>query len=126
MSFKTYLVDSDIIIDLLRAHPPALDFFGRETELQITCFSLMELLSGARDKVDQARLVKLLTPFPVLYPTKDGLQLAVELFQKHRLSKGTGLVDALIAGTAISAGAKLFTRNSKHFKGLGVAFETPY
>jgi len=126
VKFEAFFVDSDVLIDYLNNQTPAINFLKEHPELQVPCFCLMELLVGCRNKPEQVALFKRLEMFPIHYPGDEALRLARDILEKHRLSKGVGLVDALIAGTTIAAGAKLYTRNSKHFKGLGVAYETPY
>jgi len=123
---KILLVDSDILIDWMHQRPKALKFIDATPGLSVPSFCLLELLEGCRDRRAQEATLKKLRAFNVYYPSSQALQLAEEIFSKHRLSKGICSMDALIAGTVIEAEGKLFTRNSKHFKGLGVAYETPY
>jgi hypothetical protein len=45
------LVDTDVLVDILRSHGPALAWFGSLEELPATAgFSVMELLAGCPDE----------------------------------------------------------------------------
>ena len=49
------------------------------------------------------------------------------LFSRHYLSDGLGLIDALIAGTALGRCATLYTFNNKHFRVVsGLDMQQPY
>ena len=54
------LVDSDIMIDILRKYPPALswlDSLGNE-EIHLPGFVVMELIQGCENKIDQRKVEK--------------------------------------------------------------------
>jgi hypothetical protein len=56
-----------------------------------------------------------------------GCATALELFAKLHLSHSLGLLDAVIAATAIGAGASLCTFNVKHFRAVpGLVTVQPY
>jgi hypothetical protein len=53
------LLDSDVMIDLLRQYPPATRWFDAlddEEELLLPGYVVMELIQGCRNKVEQERL----------------------------------------------------------------------
>jgi len=52
---------------------------------------------------------------------------ALASFSQHRLSHSLGIIDALIAHTAIELGAPLHTFNQKHYDPIvGLATVQPY
>ena len=67
------------------------------------------------------------TSFPVIWPSDTKcFQVAVN-FRRLHLSHNLGLIDALIAATALSLGATLCTFNVKHFRHIpGLVTEQPY
>lgn len=61
-----------------------------------------------------------------LATASDG-ERALSAFAQHHLSHGLGLLDALIAATAIGLGATLVTYNLKHYRMLtSLRMEQPY
>lgn len=53
------LLDSDVMIDLLRQHPPAMRWFDtldEDEELVLPGFVVMELIQGCRNKQEQERI----------------------------------------------------------------------
>ncbi|RME69579.1 MAG: type II toxin-antitoxin system VapC family toxin, partial [Chloroflexi bacterium] len=50
------LLDSDVMIDLLRQYPPAMKWFDTledEEEIVLSGYVVMELLQGCRNKLEQ-------------------------------------------------------------------------
>jgi predicted nucleic acid-binding protein len=53
------LLDSDVMIDLLRQYPPAVEWFDTledEEEIILPGYVVMELIQGCRNKTEQERL----------------------------------------------------------------------
>jgi hypothetical protein len=53
------LLDSDVLIDLLRKYPPAVGWFDalhEEEELVVSGYVIMELIQGCRNKAEQDRV----------------------------------------------------------------------
>jgi predicted nucleic acid-binding protein len=74
-----------------------------------------EVLTGARDKREQAMIDSFLGQFTILSSDEaDGLA-ALNLYRAFRLSHGVDWPDCQIAATAVRLGAELFTINMKHF-----------
>ncbi len=49
------LLDSDVLIDLLRKYPPAMAWFdalGEDEELAVSGYVVMELIQGCRNKAE--------------------------------------------------------------------------
>ncbi|MCS7040950.1 MAG: type II toxin-antitoxin system VapC family toxin [Caldilineales bacterium] len=115
------LLDSDVMIDLLREHPPAVAWFNgldEEEEIALPGFVVMELIQGCRNKAEQERLQRVVTPYGVVWPTPRDCDRALERFLKYHLSHGAGLLDVLIAQTALALGIPLYTFNQKHYSFL--------
>ncbi len=123
-----HLVDTDVLIDVWRGHPPAVVWFGGRAELpSVPGFVIMELVQDAQNRQQVRQALKLVEPLPVVWPTEADGALALTHFVSYRLSHGLGLLDALIAATALRHGATLYTFNSKHYRFLpGLSIAEPY
>ena len=87
----------------------------------------MELAEGARDTREMASLERLLTGYEVVYLTPSDCAWASEQHRRLRLSHGVGVLDALIASSAVRLNVPLYTLNLKHFQPLpGVQAVQPY
>lgn len=61
------LLDTDIMIDLSRKYPPALAWLSSvgDEEIVLPGFVVMELIQGCRNKLEQEKVEKTLTPYSV-------------------------------------------------------------
>lgn len=123
-----YLLDTDIIIDIQRGHPPAVSWFSALTEVpSISGIVVMELVQDAKNAHQVQKALKLVSPLPVVWPTEADCNRALSDFTKYHLSHSLGLLDSLIAATATGLGATLWTFNVKHYKVVtGLVLEKPY
>ncbi len=111
------ILDSDIMIDLLRQHQPAINWLGSlgEEEIILPGFVVMELLQGCRNKIEQAKVKQVLTRFETVWPLPETCEAALEIFGRYHLSHGIGLLDTLIGQTAVALNLPLHTFNRKHY-----------
>lgn len=123
------LLDTDVMVDLLRQHPPAvawLEALGDE-EIGLPGFVVMELIQGCRDKAEQQQLTRFLDPYDVVWPLPEACDAALNILARCHLSHGLGLLDALIGQTAISLGLSLCTFNQRHYIPIpGLRTAQPY
>ena len=111
------LLDTDVMIDLLRQYPPAvewLDSLGSE-EIILPGFVAMELIQGCRDKAEQRELERELHSYGVAWPSPEACNEALSVFANYYLSHGLGILDALIGQMAVSLNIDLCTFNQKHY-----------
>ena len=122
------LLDSDVLIDVLRGYPPALEWFASLEEIPaIPGFVVRELIQDATSKERVNRALRLVEPMPVVWPRPADCQWALTVFRTFHLSHGLGLLDSLIAACTIGHQASLLTFNSKHFRALPeLDIEAPY
>jgi predicted nucleic acid-binding protein len=122
------LVDTDVLIDIQRGHPPALAWFAGLTVLPaVPGFVVMELIQDARNAKEVRSALKLVTPFKVIWPTEADCTRALSDFATYHLSHGLGLLDALIASCAVGLSATLCTFNEKHYQVVpGLTTVRPY
>jgi tRNA(fMet)-specific endonuclease VapC len=122
------LLDTDILVDLLRRHPPAVSWFAGLTEWPaVPGLAVMEIIQGCRTKAEVRAVQKLVQPLTLVWPTEADCERARADFTTFYPSHGLGLLDALIAACAIGRGASLLTFNSKHYRMVaGLVVEQPY
>lgn len=116
---KTYLVDSDILIDFFKKIPEAtklIEELGDLGNIVISVISVSELRSGWTEKEAAIYIRHLYNIFEVIPLTKDIAEVAAKYRQRYG-EKGITLptIDALIAATAKAYGYRLVTRNIKHY-----------
>lgn len=111
------ILDSDIVIDFLRKHPPAIEWLTSlgDEEIALPGYVVMELVQGCKNKVNLRKLEKFIADFEVIWPSPDTCDEALEIFIKFNLSHNLGLLDVLIGQTAVKLDLPIHTFNSKHY-----------
>src|SRR4051794_5614602 len=110
------LLDTDVLIDVQRGHPPALVWLAGLTEVPcVPGLVVMELIQDAADSKQVRQALKLVSPLPVVWPTQADCDRALSDFTAYHLSHKLGLLDSLIAACAVGLSADLCTFNLKHY-----------
>jgi predicted nucleic acid-binding protein len=110
------LVDTDVLIDYLRARPESVTYLENLTQsLVISAITVAELYAGVRDGAERVALENFISSFQVRAVDEEIAARAGILRRDFRKSHGTGLADAIIAATAEEQQANLVTLNKKHF-----------
>lgn len=110
------LLDTNVLIDILRARPEAERFFrSLRSRPSTSVICTMELLAGARNRAEERAIGRLLQHIPPLDVTYAIGHRAGEFLKHYRNSHGVIDPDALIAATAEHHGLALATCNVKHF-----------
>ena len=114
------ILDSDVMIDLLRGYPPAVAWLEtlRDEELILPGFVVMELIQGCDNKVEQEKLEKKLSQFEIAWPAPETCDQALHIFTRYHLSQGLGFLDALIGQTAVVMNLPFYTFNRKHYNAI--------
>ncbi len=87
----------------------------------------MELIQGCANKYELAVVQKLISQFPLLWPTPQVADQALTVYAHGRLSHNLGMLDALIGQLAVSMNIPLHTFNQKHFAAVpGLRTIQPY
>jgi predicted nucleic acid-binding protein len=112
-----FLIDTDVLIWMMRGHEGATERLGQLLPWQLSVVTYIELAQGCRNKTELTRLRKGLaqSKTTVLALTPAISDRAMALIDAHALSHGLQLGDALIAATALEHGLTLLTGNVKHF-----------
>lgn len=121
-------LDTDILIDVQRGHPPALEWFGQLVDLPSVCgLVVMELIQDAHNKGEVNEALKLVAPLPVVWPSEADCLRALADFSSFHLSHSLGLIDSLVASCAVGRSARLCTFNDRHYKCVpGLTIVRPY
>jgi predicted nucleic acid-binding protein len=122
------IIDTDVLVDILRGHRPALTWFSTLTERPRTSgFCALELVSGCRTQAEVRKTKSFLADLVVIWPTEADLERSLSDYAALRHSKGLGVLDALIATTAVGLGVPIMTFNSRHFSTVtGLQIDRPY
>ena len=112
------LVDTDVMTDLLRNYPPAIAWLQslQTTSIGIPGFVAMELIQGCRNRTEQQRVSRFLGSYTLYWPTETDCNHAFADFSQFYLSDNLGIIDSLIAHTAVGIGWPLVTFNRKHYR----------
>ena len=109
------LVDTSVMIDVLRGDQAAVAFLAACDEVHASEISRVEVLTGMRAAAEKAPTRRLLSLF-AWHPLDDETaQMAGELGRQYRRSHGLDVADLVIAATAVRLDARMATRNVKHF-----------
>lgn len=124
------LLDSDVLIDLLRKYTPAAAWFNalnEDEELVVSGYVVMELIQGCRNKAEQERVRRELGVYGVILLSPTDCDKALEVFAAYRMSHNAGLLDVLIGQTAVFLGEPLHTFNQRHYSFIpGIQTVQPY
>lgn len=123
------LLDTDVVIDLQRKHPPAVAWFASVdlARVAVPGFVAMELHQSARDAAEARSADVILRRMPTVWPSEAACDAALADFRALHLSHNLGLVDALIGATARELNAALCTFNAKHYRPVpALVIEQPY
>jgi predicted nucleic acid-binding protein len=123
-------VDTDVLVDLARSLPRAVQFCRRaEVQGGIACsvISVMELLQGCRTTQDQSTLLKNLADVDVIHVESGDSADALKWYRAYHASQGIGILDCFIAAAASRLDLTVHTLNTKHFRVVpGLQVKRPY
>ena len=125
---KTYLLDSDILIDHLRRRRSFFDYVGEPDPMTIYGCSVIifaEVLAGMRPS--EEKFTRELLDSLVLWPVTSDIAEKAAGFIRHYRHRGITLAldDCLIAGTAAIEKAILVTLNAKDYPMLDDVISKP-
>jgi predicted nucleic acid-binding protein len=116
------LLDTCILIDVLRGREPAVTYVsGLKSTPAICAITATELIAGARGKREEEAIDRILATYEIAEIDLEIARLAGEYVRDFGKSHGVDPVDALVAATAKTKELDLATLNIKHFpmfKGL--------
>lgn len=113
------VADTDVLIDYLSGKGEAdrVEQLLRRGALRTTVITRFELLSGAKNQAQAARLSQLLAAVPSLALDDSAADTASEIRRSlERSGNAIGMADSLIAGIVMSNSGALLTRNRRHLE----------
>jgi predicted nucleic acid-binding protein len=111
-----FLIDTDIIIDLLRRREAAIRFIaGLARKPIVSTLTIAELFAGAHRRSEEQAIRAFAVGSTPIDVTPELAEEAGHILRRYRPSHGLDIVDATVAATAIHHGLRLATRNRKHF-----------
>lgn len=122
------LIDTNVFVDHLRGHPPAVAFFrGLHAAGDVAFSSLCEaeLVAGRANADSKVRsaLLRFLRQWTKIEVSNPIALRAGDIVRDH----GLAVPDAIIAATALRHEAELVTRNAKDFRRVkGLRVQVPY
>ena len=116
------LIDTNVLIDYLAGIEAARDELSRHNDPAISAVTWMEVMVGAADDRESARLRWFLSGFTRVPIDEEVSELAVAIRREHRLR----LPDAIIWASARRIGRILVTRNTKDFPAGDPGVRVPY
>ncbi len=118
------LVDTSVMIDVLRGDEAAVAFLLGCDELHASEVSRVEVLTGMRAS-ERSATQRLLTLFTWHGLGPETAQVAGQMGRAYRRSHGLDVADLIIAATAVRCGVDMATRNVEHFP-MFPGLATPY
>jgi predicted nucleic acid-binding protein len=110
------LIDTDVLIDLLWQRREAVAFVaGLDGKPTISALTVAELLAGFRNASERSGIDRIVDGCTIIPVDRNLAEEGGLLRRKWMRSHGVGLVDAILAATAIRHSLRLATRNRKHF-----------
>ncbi len=112
------LCDADVLIWVLRDYEKAVRTVELLAERCLSVATYMELARGARDKRELRGIKGYLSEYGFrLLPLTERIGHRASVYvEGHSLSSGLGVVDALVAATAVENGLALLSGNVRHYR----------
>ena len=124
---RSFLLDTDVLIDFFRGFNKAVSFVNRySSRIILSSICVAELYAGVKKGAEQTSLENFVSLFRVVPVTAEIAKAGGFYRRDYGKSHGVGLADAIIAATSESEDAKLKTLNIKHYpmiKGLTPAYK---
>jgi predicted nucleic acid-binding protein len=107
------IVDTTVVIHLLRRYQPALVWFNNNQVYGVTSTTWLEVMEGTTSKANQTQAKGILAQFEMLHLTAADQVWAMEQLEHFQFSHHIGMNDCLIASVAYRLRVPLYTHNIK-------------
>jgi len=112
---RTFLIDTNILIDFFRDSSKSIISEELLNDAVISYVTLGELLQGARNNQEKNLIMTICEKAEVNLGSTEISQLSIWLTSNYGISHGVGILDAIIAATALQRDLIVLTKNTKHF-----------
>jgi len=112
---RNFLIDTNILIDFFRDSSKSIISEELLSDAVISYVTLGELLQGARNNQEKNLIMTICERVEVNLGSPAISQLSIWLTSNYGISHGVGILDAIIAATALQRGLVVLTKNTKHF-----------
>lgn len=110
------IVDTDVLIDMLRGHRSAMKFLDeKQPEIGLSVVTISELLAGFGTPTEEMLILETISYLRKIPVTEELAIRAGYLRHRYGKSHGTGVIDCIVAATAEAEDATLVTLNRKHY-----------
>lgn len=110
------VVDTDILIDFLRGFSSAADFIELNSEnIFISSVTVTEIYSGVKSEKEEQDIEALLELITIINVNREIARDGGLIRKVYTKSHGTGIIDSIIASTALNHEMPLATLNQKHY-----------
>lgn len=121
------LLDSSILIDLLRDFPSAQNWAAQGHFAAISRITWFELIQGAEGRKSQKSALQMMQRFSLIEIEHQDIVLATELLLEWRPRLHIDTFDCILCASAKRLDIPFYTRNLKHFSPiLGNLAQSPY
>ncbi len=124
---RSFLLDTDVLIDFCRGYNKAVNFINRySSQIILSSIGVAELYAGAKEGAEQTLLENFVSLFRVVPVTAEIAKAGGFYKRDYGKSHGVGLAYPIIAATSEAGDAELKTLNIKHYpmlKGLTPAYK---
>lgn len=121
------LLDTTVIVDLLRKYPPAEQWLLQQANMGISVFAWMEVVQGTHSTAAQRIALRVLLKYERVETTADDAIWALEQLTRLQLSIQVEAFDCLIASARHRLQIPMYTINLKHMRPiLGSLAVQPY
>ena len=110
-----YLPDTNIFIAIFKGDAN-LKSLVEKSDSAINTIIYLELIQGAKNKAEVAKIEKYLNRFELLHFDKAVSQKSIELVRTYSKSHGLMMPDAIVAATCLENDLTLITYNVKDFR----------
>jgi len=117
ISRNLVVLDTNVLIEILKNNQQTIKQVENiKQKLCVSVISAMELIYGARNKVELMKLQRFLELFHIQHIDQSTSKLSLKLVSKYSKSHTLDIPDSLIAATCIQHNSELLTYNLKDFK----------
>ena len=111
----TGLVDTNILIDILRGYPRAVRWMQTNSSLELWIPSIvrMELVAGCKTKSELRSAIQLVKPLQTVLINEQDAAWAMEKFETFHLSHSVEIPDCFLAALSVRLRVPVYTRNTK-------------